>query len=96
MPCSLGFPAQGHDRSNWEGKFMKKSAAVLAGVVMAMGMAAPAFADSDAAGSAASSPGVLSGNVVQLPLDLPTNLCGNSLGIVSLLNPAFGTACGIG
>ena len=79
-----------------KGKLMKKTAAVVAGAIMALGMAAPAFADAGAEAAAVHSPGVLSGNVVQLPLDLPTNLCGNSLGIVSLLNPAFGTACGIG
>jgi hypothetical protein len=72
---------------------MKKSAAVVAGVIMAMGMAAPAFADADAAGSAGSSPGFLSGNVVQFPVHLPASLCGNSLDVVGLLNPALGTAC---
>lgn len=72
---------------------MKKSAAVVAGVVMAMGMAAPAFADTDATGSAASSPGVLSGNVFQVPLHLPVNACGNTVNVLALLNPAFGTGC---
>jgi hypothetical protein len=78
---------------NGKEKFMKKTAAVVAGVVMAMGMAAPAFADTDAVGSVASSPGVLSGNLVQVPVHLPASLCGNSLSVIGLLNPAFGTAC---
>ncbi|WP_326700698.1 chaplin [Streptomyces sp. NBC_01754] len=42
---------------------------------------------------AADSPGVLSGNVVQAPVDIPVNACGNSVDIVGLLNPAFGNTC---
>jgi hypothetical protein len=72
---------------------MKKSAAVVAGVVMAMGMAAPAFADTDASGSVASSPGFLSGNLIQVPLHAPLSACGNTVDIVALLNPAFATGC---
>ncbi|NEB76098.1 chaplin [Streptomyces sp. SID14478] len=72
---------------------MKKSATVLAGVVMALGMAAPAFADSGAEGVAAGSPGVLSGNVVQVPVHVPVNFCGNSIDVIALLNPTFGNTC---
>ncbi len=72
---------------------MKKSAAVVAGAVMAMGLAAPAFADVDANGAAANSPGVLSGNVLQVPLHVPVNACGNTVDIIGLLNPAFGNGC---
>lgn len=46
-----------------------------------------------AVGSATHSPGVLSGNVVQVPIHIPVNVCGNSIGVVSLLNPAFGNKC---
>ncbi|MFI1705187.1 chaplin [Streptomyces griseoruber] len=53
----------------------------------------PAFADSSAAGTAAGSPGVASGNGVQLPVHLPVNLCGNTVDVVGLLNPAFGNSC---
>ncbi|TWV42647.1 chaplin [Streptomyces misionensis] len=72
---------------------MKKSAAVVAGAILALGAAAPAFADSGAGGVAAGSPGVLSGNVVQVPIHVPINLCGNSIDIIALLNPAFGNTC---
>ncbi|WP_203643955.1 chaplin [Streptomyces sp. SID14478] len=72
---------------------LKKSATVLAGVVMALGMAAPAFADSGAEGVAAGSPGVLSGNVVQVPVHVPVNFCGNSIDVIALLNPTFGNTC---
>ncbi|AZP17949.1 chaplin ChpD [Streptomyces aquilus] len=72
---------------------MKKTAAVVAGAIMALGMAAPAFADAGAEGAAIGSPGVLSGNVVQVPIHVPVNVCGNTIDIIALLNPAFGNTC---
>ncbi|MEU4109774.1 chaplin ChpD [Streptomyces sp. NPDC027717] len=72
---------------------MKKSAAVIAGAILALGGAAPAFADAGAEGAAVGSPGVLSGNVIQVPVHVPLNVCGNSIDVIALLNPAFGNAC---
>ncbi|MFI9171357.1 chaplin ChpD [Streptomyces lincolnensis] len=72
---------------------MKKTAAVVAGAIMAFGMAAPAFADAGAEGAAIGSPGVLSGNVVQVPVHIPVNVCGNTVNVIALLNPAFGNKC---
>ncbi|MEU3267669.1 chaplin [Streptomyces bacillaris] len=60
---------------------------------MAMGVAAPAMADSGAEAIAAGSPGVLSGNVVQVPVHIPVNVCGNTVNVIGLLNPAFGNTC---
>ena len=54
------------------------------------GTAGIAAADSDAHGVAAHSPGVLSGNVVQVPVHIPVNVCGNTVNVIGLLNPAFG------
>ncbi|MFE1549709.1 chaplin [Streptomyces sp. NPDC058718] len=71
----------------------KKAAAVIAGIVMAMGAASPAFADADAHGAAIGSPGVLSGNVVQVPIHVPINVCGNSINVIALLNPTVGNVC---
>ncbi|MFI8322332.1 chaplin [Streptomyces sp. NPDC085529] len=71
----------------------KKAAAVIAGVIMAMGAATPAFADADAHGAAVGSPGVLSGNVIQIPIHVPINACGNSINLIGALNPAFGNTC---
>ncbi|KAA6219385.1 chaplin [Streptomyces filamentosus] len=71
----------------------KKAAAVIAGVIMAMGAATPAFADAGAEGVAIGSPGVLSGNVVQIPIHVPINACGNSINVIGALNPAFGNTC---
>lgn len=70
-----------------------KTAAVAAGAVMVMGGAAPAMANSDATGTATNSPGVLSGNVVQIPVHVPINVCGNTVSVVGLLNPAAGNQC---
>ncbi|WP_327345691.1 chaplin [Streptomyces europaeiscabiei] len=72
---------------------LKKSAAVVAGVIMAVGLATPAVADAEAKGAAIGSPGVLSGNVVQVPVHIPINVCGNSVSVIGLLNPAFGNVC---
>ncbi|MET7570768.1 chaplin [Streptomyces sp. NPDC005492] len=57
------------------------------------GTAGIAAADSDAHGVAANSPGVLSGNVVQVPIHIPVNVCGNTINVIGLLNPAFGNQC---
>ncbi|MFE0516812.1 chaplin [Streptomyces sp. NPDC058964] len=76
-----------------KGKSMKKTAAVVAGAVLALGAAVPAFADSGATGSAAQSPGVLSGNVIQVPVHIPVNVCGDSVNVIGLLNPALGNTC---
>ncbi|MGW2743783.1 chaplin [Streptomyces sp. NPDC001450] len=75
---------------------MKKSAAVVAGAILALGGAAPAFADAGATGAANNSPGVLSGNVVQVPVHVPVNVCGDSVDVIGLLNPAFGNTCANG
>lgn len=72
---------------------MKKSAAVVAGALVALGMASPAFADSGAQGAAIGSPGVLSGNVIQVPINHQVNLCGNTVNTPGVLNPAFGNVC---
>jgi hypothetical protein len=70
-----------------------KAASAVAGLLMAVGAATPAMADAGANGAAVGSPGVLSGNVIQVPVHIPVNLCGNSINIIALLNPAFGNTC---
>jgi hypothetical protein len=52
-----------------------------------------AHADSGAHGSASDSPGLLSGNTVQAPVHIPVNVCGNTVNVIGLLNPAAGNAC---
>jgi hypothetical protein len=65
--------------------------AMVAGGVLAS--AGYAQADATAGGEAAGSPGVLSGNSVQVPVDVPVNVCGNTVDVVGLLNPAMGNTC---
>ncbi|MFD9225202.1 chaplin [Streptomyces sp. NPDC060064] len=71
----------------------KKAAVVVAGIFMAMGSAAPAMADAGADGTAKDSPGVVSGNVIQVPVHVPVNVCGNTISVIGLLNPATGNSC---
>jgi hypothetical protein len=66
------------------------TSAAVAAVAGATGVAA---AEAGAKGAAAHSPGVLSGNVVQVPIHVPINACGNTVNIVAALNPAFGNVC---
>ncbi|MFF8472700.1 chaplin [Streptomyces sp. NPDC015414] len=72
---------------------MNKSAVVLVGAILALGGAAPAFADSGAEGVAANSPGVVSGNTIQVPVHVPVNVCGDSVDVIGALNPALGAKC---
>ncbi|MGW1766080.1 chaplin [Streptomyces sp. NPDC002073] len=46
-----------------------------------------------AEGVAAGSPGVLSGNLLQVPVHIPVNVCGNTVNVIGFLNPAFGNTC---
>ncbi|MCX4545511.1 chaplin [Streptomyces sp. NBC_01565] len=70
---------------------MAAAAALVAGAVL--GGAGAAVADSEAHGIAAGSPGFLSGNLVQIPVHLQLNACGNSVNVIGLLNPAVGNIC---
>ncbi|MER6159424.1 chaplin family protein [Streptomyces sp. NPDC001868] len=69
--------------------------AAASGVLAAAGGGA-AHADSGAQGSATNSPGVLSGNTVQAPVEAELNVCGNTVNVVGLLNPAAGNKCSNG
>ncbi|MEU1004682.1 chaplin [Streptomyces tibetensis] len=67
------------------------AAAAATGILSLYG--SPAFADSDASAVAKDSPGVLSGNSVQVPVDVPVNVCGNTVNVLAALNTAFGNSC---
>jgi hypothetical protein len=67
------------------------AAAATGGLVLAS--AGVAMADAGAQGAAVNSPGVLSGNVIQAPIHVPVNACGNTVSVIGLLNPAFGNTC---
>nr|WP_249402207.1 chaplin family protein [Streptomyces sp. YIM 121038] len=53
----------------------------------------PAGSGATATGEASDSPGLLSGNLGQLPLEPVLNLCGNTVDVVAALNPVFGNRC---
>ncbi|MFE6283387.1 chaplin [Streptomyces sp. NPDC057877] len=74
-------------------RIAKATGVALGTSAMVLGGAGLAMADAGAQGAAVHSPGVLSGNVVQIPLHVPINLCGNTIDIIGLLNPAFGNEC---
>ncbi|WP_338701184.1 chaplin [Streptomyces sp. Q6] len=71
------------------------SAFLVAGAVFGGAGAAVAHGGTGAGawGTAVGSPGVLSGNVVQVPISIPVNVCGNSINVIGLLNPAVGNTC---
>ncbi|MER6483494.1 chaplin [Streptomyces virginiae] len=67
-----------------------------AGVAVLMGGAGLASAHGGGAtteGLAAGSPGVLSGNLGQVPVHVPVNVCALTVNVVGALNPAFGNTC---
>ncbi|MFE3991977.1 chaplin [Streptomyces goshikiensis] len=66
--------------------------ALAAGAVVGGG-ASMAAADAGAQGVAAGSPGVGSGNQIQVPVHIPVNACGNTVSVIGLLNPSFGNTC---
>ncbi|MFH8611403.1 chaplin [Streptomyces sp. NPDC018029] len=77
-------------------KNLKKAAAVtmVAGGLVAAGAGmASAHGGAQADGVAKNSPGVLSGNLVQAPVHVPVNVCGNTVTVIGGLNPVFGNVC---
>jgi hypothetical protein len=59
-----------------------------------VGSAGTAFASgAGAIGSASDSPGLLSGNVVQVPINIPVNVCGNDISILAALTGADDNTC---
>ncbi|AZM52480.1 chaplin [Streptomyces sp. WAC 01529] len=73
----------------------KKAALAVVTAGLAAGASAgvaSATSDAQAQGTAANSPGVGSGNLVEAPVHVPVNATGNSVNVVGVLNPVFGNA----
>ncbi|MFZ3571390.1 chaplin [Streptomyces sp. BH097] len=73
-------------------KNLKKAAAVtlVAGGLVAAGAGLASATDgAQAHGHATKSPGVGSGNLVQVPIHVPVNAVGNTATVIGALNPAF-------
>ncbi|MBF6044980.1 DUF320 domain-containing protein [Streptomyces sp. NRRL B-1677] len=71
------------------------SAAATATLLAAAGAATAgtASADSVAAGAAANSQGVITGNTIQVPIRVPVTLCSFPINIIGLLNQTAGNVC---
>ncbi|MET9758107.1 chaplin [Streptomyces sp. NPDC006372] len=67
------------------------AAAAATGILSLYG--SPALADSEASGVTKDASGALSGNNVQVPVDVPVNLCGNTVEVLAVLSDSFGNAC---
>ncbi|MEU9162591.1 chaplin [Streptomyces sp. NPDC048424] len=78
-------------------RLVRGTTIAVAGVAMLMGGAGLASAHggggATAEGATAGSPGVLSGNLLQVPVDVPVNACGLTVNVIALLNPSFGNTC---
>ncbi|MFK4065149.1 chaplin [Streptomyces sp. NPDC029674] len=74
-------------------RIAKAAAVTLTTGAVVLGGAGMATADAGASGAAANSPGVISGNLLQVPVHVPVNLCGNTVDVIGLLNPTFGNPC---
>ncbi|MYT21341.1 DUF320 domain-containing protein [Streptomyces sp. SID7760] len=74
-------------------KSIKKATAVtlIAGGLLAVGAGvSSAHGGASAEGEAAGSPGVASGNLVEVPVQVPVNAVGNAVTVIGLLNAAWG------
>ena len=73
---------------------VKKIAALTGatGALVVVGAGA-AMADTTAHGFSTHSPGVVSGNTIQVPVSVPVNACGNSISVIGILDSAFGNNC---
>ncbi|MEV5979778.1 chaplin [Streptomyces sp. NPDC052114] len=74
-------------------RIAKVAAVTLGTGAVVLGGAGMALADAGAHGEAVGSPGVLSGNLLQVPIHVPVNVCGNTVNGIGALNPAFGNQC---
>ncbi|WP_443058621.1 chaplin [Streptomyces sp. NBC_00442] len=62
-------------------------------VMGAAGAAAAADPVPPVTGTAENSPGVLSGDVIQVPIGVQLPVCGNTIDLIGLLNPSAGNTC---
>ncbi|MET7301289.1 chaplin [Embleya sp. NPDC005575] len=76
-------------------QFAKKGLLVVITTTGALASAAVGVANAGSAadGAAVGSPGVASGNNIQIPIHVPVNVCGNTVNVIGALNPAFGNHC---
>ena len=61
-------------------------------IMTGLGMAS-AHADTTASGETSYSPGIASGNLIQLPVNVPINVCGNQIDVIGILDSVTGNSC---
>ncbi|MEE1942949.1 chaplin [Streptomyces sp. TRM 70361] len=76
-------------------RIAKAASLAAAGCALVLGGAGAAAASdgAHAQGATIGSGGIASGNVVQVPVHAPVNVCGNTVSVIGLLNPSFGNTC---
>ncbi|MGP3923268.1 chaplin [Streptomyces sp. 8N616] len=77
-------------------RIVRAAAVTAVASAMVTGAAGTAVAGTDAKGAAVNSGGVIAGNVVQIPIHVPINFCGNNVswpGGASFLSPTIGNTC---
>ena len=61
-------------------------------IMTGLGMTS-AHADTTATGETSHSPGIGSGNLIQLPVNAPINVCGNQIDVIGILDSVTGNSC---
>ncbi|MEV7026260.1 chaplin [Kitasatospora sp. NPDC093558] len=69
------------------------AATALAAMCVLAGAGTAAAGDATANGVAFGSPGVLSGNQIQIPVNVEANVCGNAVGVLAIATAAMGNTC---
>jgi hypothetical protein len=76
-------------------KFAALTAATTGLVIASTGAAMAENSDAWATGAAEGSPGIVSGNNIDVPINIPINLCGNEVNVIAvpILNFLSGINC---
>ena len=61
--------------------------------VLGAGVASATTSGAHAGGAVKNSSGIASGNLIQAPVHVPVNACGNTISVIGALNPAAGNFC---
>ncbi|MEU6992571.1 chaplin [Streptomyces sp. NPDC046465] len=69
------------------------TAAVLLSGLTVLGGAGQALADDGPTATTGNSPGILSGDNIQVPVKVPVNACGLGVNLLGLLNPNSNNSC---
>jgi outer membrane biosynthesis protein TonB len=94
LPSKAGFPDSPSRKAITLRKTLNRgvfAAAAATGILSLYG--SPALADTDTTTVTKDSGGVLSGNLVQVPIEVPVQVCGNTINVIEVLGHAYGNLC---